>query len=335
MPSPQISDKWRTKLMAFRKPGTKRIGAKVLAYGDFGSGKTLFALSWPKIAAIDSENGMTDYESTEDGKNLIGVENSQSFNELEDNIDYVYDNFKEVGIQTLVIDSETKIYQNIEQAIMTIEEKRARKKGREVDDTNLSVRSYGRIRYVGTKLQNLKIDLTSNGVHVVSVAQAKPIKKKVGEDYVTTGYTPIMSKGAEYDYDIVVFCYREEDLVNGGYKYFSRIEKDRTRTFNPGQVIEGGVTYDQWKNHYEKNLDKEVLGSKFAEQQDSDIIKYEKESSDESKSLKTEIMELYKSLTGNDLELFKKELKASKVTDFESMTVNQQKAIEKLINKYK
>ncbi|MDI4734517.1 hypothetical protein MJN33_23745, partial [Salmonella enterica subsp. enterica serovar Montevideo] len=145
-------------------------------------------------------------------------------------IDYISDNHKKEGVKSLIVDSETKIYNNIEQAVMTIEEKRARKKGREIDDTNLSMRSYGRIRYVGTKLQNLKIDLTSQGVHMVSVAQAKPIKKKVGEEYVVDHYIPLMNKDAEYDYDIVVFFYREEDIVNGGYKYFARIEKDRTET---------------------------------------------------------------------------------------------------------
>lgn len=323
--------------MGFRKPATKLIGAKILAYGETGSGKTVFALSFPDIAAIDSENGVTNYEHSHRGKNLKLVENTQSFNDLEDSIDYIGENHKEEGVKSLMIDSETKIYNNIEQAVMTVEEKRARSKGRDVDDTNLSMRSYGRIRYVGTKLQNLKIDLTSQGVHVISVAQAKAVKKKVGDEYVVDHHLPSMNKDSQYDYDIVVFFWREEDLAQGGYKYFARIEKDRTETFTAGKVVEGGVSYEDWREYYEKleGTGKEMLNSKFVENTEKDHEEYESKSKMEADSLKTTAMKIMSELKGDEKVSFGKELKAIKITDWDSMTVKQQEKLEALITKYK
>lgn len=322
--------------MGFRKPATKVIGAKILVYGGFGSGKTLFALSFPNSAAIDAENGLTNYEHSPRGKNLRLVDNSQSFKGLEESIEFISENHKEEGIEALIVDSETKVYNNIEQAVMNIEEKRARKKGREVDDTNLSMRSYGRIRYVGTKLQNLKIDLTSQGVHMISVAQAKAVKKKVGEEYVVDHYVPMMNKDAEYDYDIVVFCYREEDPIDGGYKYFARIEKDRTETFEAGTVKEGGVSYDDWKDYYEgmRNSGKEILGSKFVEDTDKDHRGYESDSKEEANTLKSRVMKLMTSLEGADKKAFAEEFKSIKIADLESMTEKQREKVEALLKKY-
>ncbi len=129
--------------MAFRKPAKKKIGLKVLIYGTYGTGKTIFGLSFPNVALIDSENGATFYENNPQfNKNLRLVDNFQSFKELEDTIDDLKDNHEEYGIETLVIDSETKIYENLKEVVMNVEEKRARRKGGDEDDTNLSVRSW-------------------------------------------------------------------------------------------------------------------------------------------------------------------------------------------------
>lgn len=322
--------------MAFRKPATKRIGAKVLAYGLTGSGKSVFGLTWPSVAAIDSENGLTAYEHSERGKNLLMIENTQSFKGLESSLEYIEDNYKEDGVQTLVIDSETKVYNNIEQVVMTVEEKRAREKNRDVDDTNLSMRSYGRIRYVGTKLQNIKIDLTSKGVHVVSVAQAKAVKKKVGNDFVISHYTPVMNKEAEFDYDIVLFFWREEDVIDGGYKYYTRIEKDRTETFKAGTVVEGGVSYEHWRKYYE-GMEKsklEVLNSDFSSEVDEDMNGYNSDIEEQIEDYKTKFAKLVQTLEDDEKKALMAEFKALKITSFDAMTENQTKKLDSLLNRY-
>ena len=51
--------------MAFRDAKKAKIGGKFLAYGDTGSGKSYFQLTFPKIACVDSETGVGFYEGVE------------------------------------------------------------------------------------------------------------------------------------------------------------------------------------------------------------------------------------------------------------------------------
>ena len=218
----------------FRKPAKKKIGLKALVVGERGVGKTRFALTFPDIAALDSENGMTFYEDTEDGKNLKLVANTQSFYDLEDSIDEIADVAEDEGIKTIVIDSESKFYANIQETIMNVEEKRARRKGRDVLDANLSVRSWGKIKQISEKLQNKKIDLSSQGINIVSVSQIKDKKEKIGEDFQVVGFDIVMSRGADYDYDLILKLFTEEDGTDISYK--GKVLKDRTGTFKTGEL---------------------------------------------------------------------------------------------------
>ena len=101
--------------MAFRKAREAKIGGKFLAYGYEGSGKSWFALTFPKVACIDSETGIAHYEGKDitlaNGKtynNLILVDDTSDLDDLEDDIDEAVDSDE---IQTLDIDSETKFMQ--------------------------------------------------------------------------------------------------------------------------------------------------------------------------------------------------------------------------------
>ena len=222
--------------MAFRKPATKKLGIKVLSLGKEGTGKTVFALSFPRIASIDGEAGQSFYENTEYGQNLVFVDNTQSYQELEEDIDYIEEEYEAQDIQTLVIDSETKVFNNLEETLMTIEEKKAKKKGVDANDSNLSIRSRGRIKYIAKRLQNLKIDLSSKGVNVVSIAQAKDVQVKQGDSWVVTGVIPDMVKGSAFDYDLVLEHYSEID-AQGNVKYKAKVVKDRTNVFKKGDII--------------------------------------------------------------------------------------------------
>ena len=48
--------------MAFRQAKAAKIGGKFLSYGESGSGKSTFQLTFPKVACIDSETGIAHYE---------------------------------------------------------------------------------------------------------------------------------------------------------------------------------------------------------------------------------------------------------------------------------
>lgn len=226
----------------FRKPSAKKLGLKVLVMGEKGVGKSVFALSFPTVYAMDAETGMAFYEGhPEFGDNLEMIANTQDFNELQEAIDELMD----LDEGTLVIDSETKFYQNLTDASLQVEERKAKEKGKDINDSSVSMRGWGRVKAIAQRLQNLKIDLSAKGVNVVSISQIDDVKQKVGENFVKVGEKPVMQKGSEYDYDIVVKLTAQLD-ANNNVKYQGIILKDRTGVTKVGQVIDN-PSYDTWK----------------------------------------------------------------------------------------
>ena len=80
--------------MSFRKARATKIGGKFLSYGESGSGKSTFQLTFPKVACIDSETGIAHYEGKDielnNGKtynNLVMVDNTSDLDELESDLD--------------------------------------------------------------------------------------------------------------------------------------------------------------------------------------------------------------------------------------------------------
>ena len=256
----------------FRKPQETRIGLKVLGYGDFGTGKTTFALSFPKIAAIDSESGMSHYE---DNPNIVLIANTSSAYDVEDAINEIEENAD--SIQTLVIDSETKIYDSMQTSAMEVEERRARKKNTEVEDSIISIRGHGRIKLLNKRLQSMKIALSSKGINIVSIAQMDDIKEKRGENFVKIGEKPVMAKGVQYDYDIVLKLITETTAKGDLYK--ALIEKDRTKVFKKGDIIEN-PSYDYWKDYFEGKLKLEKLPINYTNDTDKDIKRMASEADD-------------------------------------------------------
>ena len=258
--------------MAFRKPSTKKLGLKVLVMGEKGVGKSIFSLSFPEVYALDAETGMAFYESHPVyGKNLAGIQNTQDFTEMQE----AMDDMAELESGTLVIDSETKFYQNLTDASLQVEEKKAKKAGKDIMDSAVSMRGWGRIKAVATRLQNLKIDLSAKGINIVSISQIDDVKQKVGENFVKVGEKPVMQKGAEYDYDIVIKLYTEE--LNGDTFYKGLILKDRTGVTKVNQVIDA-PSYDTWKAFLEARSGADTIKSTLA--QDADKAKASLEEED-------------------------------------------------------
>lgn len=258
----------------FRKPSTKRrVGLKVLVTGNTGTGKSTFGLTFPQIFALDSEAGIALYEGTEKGKNLLGVSDTQSFKDLEKGIKEINSmvKSKDHGVGTLIIDSESKFYQNLQETLLTVEENRARKAGRDILDASISIRSWGKIKQISTKLQNMKIDLSSKGVNVVSVSQLEDVKEKQGDVFVKVGEKPVAQKNIEYDYDIIINLFTE--LVDGKVIYKGEIKKDRTGKTEIGDIIEN-PTYDIWSDSVDKG---EIVESDLQSNVEENILETEKE----------------------------------------------------------
>lgn len=248
----------------FRKPSTKKLGVKVLLLGEKGVGKSVFSLSFPKVAALDAETGMAFYENHPVfGKNLVGIANTQDFNELSESIDEIMEGAESGEIKTMVIDSETKFYQNLTDAALTVEEKKARKAGKDIMDSAVSMRGWGRIKSVAQRLQNAKIDLSAKGINVISIAQIDDIKQKQGDTFVKIGEKPVMQKGSEYDYDIVVKLFTEKDPRSGDVTYKGEILKDRTTVYKIGQIVDN-PSYENWRLFLESREGAEMIDSKLA-----------------------------------------------------------------------
>lgn len=229
-------------MIKIEKPGTHKKGLKILVYGDTGTGKTSFALTFPKSLILDTEDGYEWYENTEKAKNMAGIARSQSFDDLDDLLDQLDRDSSEYS--TFVIDSETKIYENLQEALLDVEERRARKKHRDELDANISQRSWGKIKQISLRLQNEKIRLASQGVNIVSVSQAADIMENSGDTMVKVGEKPDMHKKAKYDYDIKLRLFIKDG------KYYGEVEKDRTDTYSVGTVLEN-PSYDNWKERVE------------------------------------------------------------------------------------
>lgn len=238
--------------MAFRKARSSKIGGKFLAYGYEGSGKSWFALTFPDVACIDSETGNAHYEGKNitlaNGNtynNLKIVDNTSDLDDLENDIDEIMES---EDIQTLDIDSETKFYAAMQVGATEVEERKARRKGGDVDDTVVSQRQWGRIKIINMKLQQAKIDLSSKGKHIVSVAQATEVYEGTGENRKLIGIKPDMHKSVKFDYDTILEFYKEENGEE--VKYFAKVKKDRTNVTKVGQIIEN-PSYDIWKDYFD------------------------------------------------------------------------------------
>lgn len=274
----------------FRKPSTKRIGLKVLVLGETGVGKSVFALSFPEIMALDSETGIALYEGTEQGKNLLGVANTQDFNELQEAIEEIEDMVEEDdgAVKSFVVDSETKYFQNLNDAVLSVEEKRARKNNKDVNDTNVSMRGYGRIKNIGIRMQNLKIDLSAKGVNVISIAQIEDVKTKIGDQFVVTGYKPIMAKNSNYDYDLIIKLFVEENGDKISYK--GLIEKDRTGVTKKKQIVDN-PSFDIWKDYLESRATGDKISSDLSKDSDKAKESFEETLEQEEKAVTEKLKE--------------------------------------------
>ena len=286
-----------------RKPNSRKKGLKMLVYGQSGTGKTVLGLSFPKIVAVDSEDGYAWYEGTDRAKNIVGILDTQSFEDLSNLLDDLEDSIDE--FDTLIVDSETKIHENIQEALIEVEESRALRKGKDVLDANLSIRSYGKIKQLESRLQNLKVKLASQGINIVSIAQAQDQMKDMGNNKrIKIGEKPNMAKNAQFDYDVVLRLF-----VKDG-KYMGIVEKDRTETYERGAEIEN-PSYANWAKRLTADDNKgNVIVKDFGKDKEKSKVAYEETVVSEM-PFKDQVADYVSKLDGQDKkEAFAKKVKA-------------------------
>lgn len=319
--------------MGFREAKKNKVGGKFLAYGFEGSGKSWFALTFPNVACIDSEVGVAFYEGEEitlaNGNtynNLKLVDDTSDLDTLEDDLDYVMESD---GIDTLSIDSETKFYETMQIGATEVEERKARRKGGDVDDAVVSQRQWGRIKIINMKLQQAKIDLSAKGKHLVSVAQAAEVYEGEGDKRKIVGIKPDMHKKVKFDYDTILEFFKEES--NDGIKYFAKVKKDRTNVTKVGDIIENPC-YDIWKSYFDSRSGLEAINTTYKDDvkksTDSMISK-----ADKSEELATELKELLKSIKDNkELLLNVNKLFKSKEIDVKRLELQMPETLTEIID---
>ena len=268
----------------------QKSGLKVLFFGATGTGKTLGGLTFPRVASIDTEDGQVFYaKHKEYGKNLVSRGVTNSVKEVEEVLGELEEDFE--GIDTLLVDSETKLYENLQHVQLDIAEDRAKKAKRSADAEGLSPKEWGKIKQVTKRIQNLKIMLASKGVNIVSIAQESDVKEKKGDNYVTVGHKPDVAKGIEFDYDIIVRYITVEEYDKGvkTTKYKGEIVKDRTMTFKRGDVIDN-PSFEYWKEAWELGQSGKDMNLNLNNFVDKDVEVFDKQ--DEIEKVTKEIKKL-------------------------------------------
>lgn len=308
----------------FKTPEEVKSGLKFLIYGATGTGKTWFALSFPEIVGIDTEDGWARYVNKPVGKNIKHILTSSSSTDLEDALDEIDEELVD-SVKTFVLDSYTKIYENQQFALQSLAEKRQRKKGNSDEDVGMSIRDWGKLKLNTKRIQATQLMLASKGINIVNVAQESDIKEKRGDNWVVVGHKPDLSKGVEFDYDVVLRFITEDDKKNKTVNYKAEVLKDRTGTFKKYDVIDN-PTFDMWSDTYKETMSAKESTVNFKKDIDKDIAKEEMESAST-----TEIVDSIKEF----LKSANAEQKAKIVKAMKTMELNIKDLASNDINKLK
>lgn len=285
--------------VSFRKPQTRKQGLKILGYGSDSVGKSFSMLTFPNIAIVDTESKLGVYENDERfNKNLLGVADTINYYEVIELAELVIKNPKTYS--TFVIDSETNLYEAMQVASMEVEEEKARKKKKEVDDATVAQRGWGKIKLNNARLRNLKAQMSANGTTIFSLAHKKDITEEINGKNIKIGEKPDLKEGSKHDYDVVLRFFKEKDIVANEFKFFVEVEKDTTNTYKIGTRIEN-FTYEHFREYIDKDQKNEMITTSYDKAIDSNMEDMRKEQEIFDEILK-EFTGLFKTLKEKDKE---------------------------------
>lgn len=317
----------------FKKPEEVKSGLKFLIYGATGTGKTWFTLSFPKIVGIDTEDGWSRYVNKPIGKNISLILTSSSASDLEEALEEIEEELIGTNeIKTFALDSYTKIYENQQFALQSLAEKRQRRKGGDTEDVGMSVRDWGKLKLNTKKIQATQLKLASMGINIIDVAQEADIKEKRGENWVVVGHKPDLSKGVEFDYDVVLRFITEEDKKNKTVSYKAEVLKDRTGTFKKYDVIDNPA-FDLWGDTYKQTMSAKESVVDFKKDIAKDINKVAQEEAT-AEEIVTEIKAFLKGANAEQKIKVSKCMKSLElnIKDLASNDIDKLKEIQDLIN---
>lgn len=197
---------------------------KIVVYGDKGVGKTLFALNAPgKKAVIDTENGTDWYAEDFD----FDVIKTRLYSEVRAAVKYIEQNPGKYDV--LIIDPITNVYQTLIDAARQTAENRAKRKGRDAENANLTQGDWGVIKQ---KFRSLITDLCNLPCHTVITGWMADVYEGEGDNRRKVGTKVDADKKIEHQPDVIIRLEVDRDGTRYGV-----IEKDRTRTYQTGQRV--------------------------------------------------------------------------------------------------
>lgn len=201
----------------FEESAKIRTFLKVSLFGDGGSGKTKFLLSFPGVAVIDTERGTDPYR----GKYTFKVKHANRWKDLAPILDWLEQ--KPAGIQTFAIDSLTIFYQDL---VNDMVEYVRNKRGHEI----LSQAEWTVIKRRWASFLNRLVDLP---LHIVlsmrerdeyeetTNSKGEEVRKKTGNQLMDA------DKQTKYLFDVSLRCFTEEDKKAKNSKFLVRVDKTR------------------------------------------------------------------------------------------------------------
>ncbi len=249
-----------------RPAGQVKKKAKVLVYGEPGSGKTAFALSWPQAVVLDLEGGTDLYAP---GLKLhwgaippYTVIRTKNPDELVRAISWLRDDAGK-SYQTVVIDPVTVLWMILQDVGQNAAEERARRYNRATDDVMLTPRDWGRIKGI---YRRAMVDLVNLPVNVVMTAHQADIMEqrkdqRGNETQVKVGEKPDAEKKTGYWPDIVVKL-----AVESG-RFVGLIEKVRGPAVGIGT---GQRVQDISYAHFKPFLEAHAIGETVLQQADTE-----------------------------------------------------------------
>lgn len=310
-----------------KKPTVEKRALKVLGFGDSGTGKTTFALSFPKNVITDSEDGYAFYKSN---PNIALMATTNSIYDLEEILDEVSELIEQSEIGTFTTDSISKFYANLQYVYQDLVEKRARRKGQDVDDAGLSQREWAKIKNTLKRINDTKLMMASKGINIVDIAQQKDLQEKRGDTFVKVGVTPDYVKNANYDYDIILNMYTEEDKKTGETHYYAKVLKDRTQKYKKNEIIEN-PSFKNWEDIYNGYANAKEVVVDFKADYTKDSAKTESEEASATE-LADKIKTFIKTANAEQKATVAKAMKSlNNIKDLSSNPVEDLKAIVDLI----
>ena len=230
-----------TKANPFQKATSVQKKIKLLLYGDWGTGKTVVGLSFPRVALIDTEGSADLYGP---GRQVhwgtvpeYDVLRTKSFEEILDALDAIKADAGR-NWQTLIIDPATVVWQVLQDAGQLAAETRASQRGNyDASNVALTQRDWGTIK---RKLYRAMIDMVNLPVNVILTAHLKDVTEQRGSGQnmtaVKVGEKPDAEKKTPYWFDVVVKMETRKD-AQGETTHGGVIEKDRSGLFRVGQWV--------------------------------------------------------------------------------------------------